>query len=80
MKEKKKWLWEFTKRLVTAFTVLYFVGIGFAMVVMWQQQDLSGIEALIENLTEVMRDCIFGYLIKAGIENVFKITKREEES
>ena len=77
---KKKWLWEFSKRIVVACAVLYFVGIIFAMVVMLLLQDLSGIDALIENLTTVMESCVFGYFIKAGIENVFKITKREEES
>lgn len=79
MKEKKAWLWEFSKRLVTALAILYFIGNIVAMVIMAVYQDFSSLGILLDNLTEVMKYCVFGYFVKAGVENAIKIKINNEE-
>lgn len=79
MKEKKKWLWEFSKRIVTACAILYFVGNIVAMVIMAVYQDFSSLGTLLDNLTTVMTTCVFGYFVKAGVENAIKIKLKNDE-
>ena len=78
MKEKKKWLWEFSKKVVVWCTVLYFVGNIFAMIAMFFKNDLSALSNLLDNLTHVMTGCIFGYFCKSGVENALKIKLSNE--
>lgn len=78
-KSKKAWLWEFSKRIVVSCSVLYFVGNIVAMVIMAVYQDFSSLGTLLENLTTVMTTCVFGYFVKAGVENIFKIKLNNEE-
>ena len=77
-KSKKSWLWEFSKRLVTALAILYFIGNIVAMIIMAVYQDFSSLGTLLDNLTEVMKYCVFGYFVKAGVENAFKIKTNSE--
>lgn len=79
MKEKKTWLWEFSKKVVFACAVLYFIGNIVAMVAMFLLNDLSALGTLLDNLTNVMQSCVFGYFIKAGVENAIKIKMNSEE-
>ena len=75
---KKKWLWEFSKRVVVACTLLYFVGNIVAMVVMVKFQDLSTLGTFLDNLGDMLKVCVFGYFVKAGVENAFKIQLNNE--
>lgn len=79
MKEKKKWLWEFSKRIVVSCAILYFLGNIFAMVIMAVYQDFSSLGTLLDNLTTVMTTCVFGYFVKAGVENAIKIKLKNDE-
>lgn len=79
MKEKKTWLWEFSKKVVVWCAVLYFIGNIVAMVAMFLKSDLSALGNLLDNLTNVMQTCVFGYFVKAGVENVLKIKLNPEE-
>ena len=76
---KKTWLWEFSKKVVVWCAVLYFIGNVVAMIAMFAMNDLSALGNLLDNLTNVMITCVFGYMIKSGIENVFKIKLNNEE-
>ena len=76
---KKAWLWEFSKRLVTSCAILYFVGNIVAMVIMAAFQNFDALGILLDNLTEVMKYCVFGYFVKAGVENALKIKLSKEE-
>lgn len=76
---KKTWLWEFSKKVVVWCTVLYFVGNIFAMVAMFFMNDLSALSNLLDNLTNVMVGCVFGYFCKSGVENALKIKLNNEE-
>lgn len=78
MKEKKKWLWEFSKRIVVSCAILYFIGNIMAMIVMTVFQDFSSLGTLLDNLTTVMTTCVFGYFVKAGVENAIKIKNNNE--
>ena len=76
---KKTWLWEFSKKVVVWCTVLYFIGNIVAMVAMIVMNDLSALGNLLDNLTNVMISCVFGYFVKAGVENALKIKIHNEE-
>lgn len=75
---KKKWLWEFSKRVVVACTLLYFVGNIVSMVVMVKFQDFSSLGTFLDNLGTMLQVCVFGYFVKAGVENAFKIKTNSE--
>ena len=79
MKEKKTWLWEFSKKVVVWCTITYFLGNIFAMVAMLIMHDLSALGNLLDNLTSVMVGCVFGYFCKSGVENALKIKLNNEE-
>jgi hypothetical protein len=79
MKEKNKWLWEFSKKVVVWCTVLYFIGNIVAMVAMFVMSDLSALGNLLDNLTHVMTGCVFGYFCKSGVENALKIKSNSKE-
>ena len=49
------------------------------MVIMAVYQDFSSLGILLDNLTEVMKYCVFGYFVKAGVENAIKIKINNEE-
>lgn len=76
---KKTWLWEFSKKIVVCCAVLYFIGNVTAMVAMFVKSDLSALGNLLDNLTNVMISCVFGYFVKAGVENALKIKIHNEE-
>jgi len=71
--KKKTWLWEFSKKVVVCCSVFYFIGNIVAMIAMFVKSDLSALGNLLDNLTNVMQTCVFGYFVKAGVENAFKI-------
>ena len=48
------------------------------MVIMAVYQDFSSLSTLIDNLTDVMKTCVFGYFVKAGVENALKIKLNNE--
>lgn len=75
-KDKKKdgrWLWEFSKRLVVACSIFYFLGIIYVCAAMVISEDFSAIPTLVDDLHDMLKVCIFGYFAKAGVENAIKI-------
>lgn len=74
-RSRKHWLWEFSKRLVVICSVLYVFGFFYSCFMMWRFQDFSYLGTFIEQSSDILRTCVFGYFIKAGVENVVKITK-----
>lgn len=79
MKEKKKWLWEFSKKVVVWCVVLYFIGNIVSFAAIFCFEDLSALGTINDNLKEIMKTCVFGYFVKAGIENVLKIKLNVEK-
>lgn len=76
---KAKWLWEFSKRLVVMCVVIYAIVQSYSMVVMVVSGDYSALPTLNEQITDVMKTCVFGYFVKAGAENVIKIYQKKKE-
>ena len=76
---KGKWLWEFSKRLVVMCVVLYAIVQLYSMVVMVVSGDFSALTILVEQITDVLKTCVFGYFVKAGAENVIREYRRKKE-
>ncbi len=67
------WVWEFSKKAVLICFGFYVIVQIYSMVVMAACYDFTHLGELINQTGEIVRDCVFAYLIKAGIENVGKI-------
>lgn len=78
-KKRTNWLWEFSKKLVFICSMLYIAGFIYSCIVMWVFQDFNCLGTFIEQSSDILRTCVFGYFVKAGVENVFKIRKEEKE-
>lgn len=76
---KQKWLWEFSKRLVVMCVVIYAVVQAYSMTAMMMSGDYSALPTLNEQITDVMKTCVFGYFVKAGAENVVREYRRKRE-
>lgn len=73
LRARTSWVWEFSKRLVLFLALAYFIVVFFAAVMMATTANLEALGELIRNNAEVLKVCVFGYFIKAGVENAFKI-------
>lgn len=67
------WVWEFSKKMVQVCAVIYVVMFVYACVAMWRFFDFTYLGTLISETSDILKTCVFGYFIKAGLENVFKI-------
>ena len=71
------WIQTFSKKIVTAFSILY-MAVVIALIIMLvyglRMGFTDGISTMITEINETFRIVIGGYLIKAAIENGFKIT------
>ena len=72
-KKKKQTLKEFSKKVIFAMIILWFLGAFFGGVVVAYQG--YGLEALLEFVKEPMSIGILGYLLKSAFENTQKIKK-----
>ena len=70
---KAQQLKEFSKKVIVAMTILWFLGAIFGAVCVWRTKaDLS---SLLEYIGNPMTVGILGYLLKSGFENKTKIEK-----
>lgn len=67
------WVWEFSKKAVLICFIFYVIVQIYTMFVMIQYQDFSYLGELVNKTGEILQNCVFAYLIKAGLENVGKI-------
>ena len=67
------WVWEFSKKAVLICFLFYVIVQIYSMAVMFYYCDFTSLGELINQTGEIVRDCVFAYLIKAGIENTGKI-------
>lgn len=68
-----RWLWEFSKRLVRACALIYVAVQLYAAAAMWHFQTFDYLGTMIEKSSDIMQYCVFGYMVKAGLENIVKI-------
>ena len=73
MREKSKWLFEFSKKVVQIIVGLYVIHIAYSDLIILIENDLSPIAEITHDLTQVVIVCLAGYLFKATLENVFRI-------
>lgn len=73
------WVWEFSKKAVLICFTIYIVIQLYAMISMIVYNDFTHLGELISLSGEIVRDCVFAYFIKAGVENVFKIRQSSDE-
>lgn len=72
------WIQTFTKGIVSVFSILYVIIIIVMVYMLWSQMKLNGyadaLPTMISEINETFRIVIGGYLVKAALENSFKIT------
>ena len=68
------WVWEFSKKQVLICSALYVFSFFYSCVVMWKFFDFTYLGTFIEQASDILKTCVFGYFIKAGVENVIKIS------
>lgn len=78
MKEKRNWLWEFSKKIVWIVTVLFVVSFTFSCILLIFYPDSLAIQFIIENISRVFEVTVVSYAVKAGFENVFKIRRDKD--
>lgn len=75
------WIWEFSKKAVLICFAFYAIVQIYSMAVMIIYKDFTYLSDLINQAGEIVRECVFGYLVKAGVENLGKIlVSRRNES
>lgn len=67
------WVWEFSKKAVLICFLFYIIVQVYSMIVMVKYYDFTYLGTLIDKTGEITQNCVFAYLIKAGLENVGKI-------
>lgn len=76
---KKKWLWEFSKRIVVLVAIAFFIVLIYTMVFLILNPDSTAIQFLLDNMSGIFKATVISYAVKAGFENVFKIKQNTEE-
>lgn len=79
VKVKTAWVWEFSKRLVLMLSAAYFAVIIYAAVAMSATGNMDALGELVDCNADVLKVCVFGYFIKAGVENALKIKQGSPE-
>lgn len=74
-KTKAAWLWEFSKRMVLVCSILYVCGFVYTCAAMYVSQDYEALSTFVQEYSDVLKVCVFGYFVKAGVENAFKIKR-----
>lgn len=67
------WILEFSKKVVVLCVLLHAAVFLYSAVVMWRMFDISALPTIVAESSEVLRTCVFGYMVKAGMENWQKI-------
>lgn len=67
------WIMEFSKKLVLLCVVLHAGTFLYAAAVMWHFADIATLQTMISESSDILRTCVFGYMVKAGVENWQKI-------
>lgn len=67
------WVWEFSKKLILICSMFYIIVQIYSMTVMIIYHDFTYLGDLINQTGEILKECVFMYLAKAGFENLGKI-------
>ena len=72
------WIWEFSKKAVMICFFFYMIVQIYSMSVMVIYQDFTYLGELIMTTGNLVENCVFMYLIKAGLENGVKIWQQHK--
>lgn len=75
MRARRGWLWEFSKRIVVAVAVAFFVDHILAVVHAFVFPESTAMDRILDSITDVFKVVVVTYGVKAGFENVWKIAK-----
>lgn len=75
MKAKRKWLWEFSKKIVVTVTIIFVAVFLFSCILLCIYPDSTALQSVIDNISDIFKVTVVSYAVKAGFENVFKIRK-----
>jgi hypothetical protein len=73
MKEKRKWLWEFSKKIVVTVTIIFVAVFIYSAILLWRYPDSTAVVSVIENASHIFEVTVVGYILKSAAENVLKI-------
>ena len=74
------WIWEFSKKAVMICFLFYMIVQIYSMSVMVIYQDFTYLGELITTTGNLVENCVFMYLIKAGLENGVKIWQQHKDN
>lgn len=80
LKTMASWLLEFSKKVVLLCVVLHAAAFLYAAAAMWYFADISTLPTIICESSDILRTCVFGYMIKAGVENWQKIRGGKQQA
>lgn len=72
---KRKWLWEFSKKIVVTVTIIFVAVYLFSCALLCLYPDSTALQSVIDNISDIFKVTVVSYAVKAGFENVFKIRK-----
>ena len=75
MKTKRKWLWEFSKKIVVTVTVIFVAVYLFSCILLCLYPDSTALQSVIDNISDIFKVTVVSYAVKAGIENSISISK-----
>lgn len=79
MKKKRQWLWEFSKRIVVLVAIAFFIVLIYSMIFMFFNPDSTAIISIFGDMSRIFKATVISYAVKAGFENVIKISKYYKE-
>ena len=75
MEKDRKWLWEFSKRVVVTVALLFIIVTAFVMAEIHLGRDSATLDTIATMIADVFKWTVVAYAVKAGFENVSKIRK-----
>lgn len=73
MKEKRKWLWEFSKKIVVTVTIIFVAVFIYSAILLWRNPDSMAVGTVIENISHIFEVTVGSYCAKALVENFIKL-------
>ena len=73
MRKKRKWLWEFSKKIVVTVTVIFVAVFIYVSVLIWRYPDSTAVNTIVENISHIFEVTVVSYCSKALVENFVKL-------
>ena len=80
MRAKRKWLWEFSKKIVVAVTIIFVTVFLFSCILLCIYPDSTALQSVIDNISDVFKVTVVSYAVKAGVQNAIVVSKHYNEN